>query len=82
MERQAALLAAGDAAAAAGPMPAAAALAAMEEVGLRCGRGLLRDAPPWLAHFVGHMALYMKVGSGVVQVESLRPVLKPPDFSS
>ena len=56
MERQAALLVAGDATG--DPPPEA--IAAMEEVGLRCGRGLLRDAPAWLTHFVGHVALFMK----------------------
>ena len=36
------------------------AVAAMAEVGLKIGRGLLRDAPPWLAHFVGHVARFMR----------------------
>ena len=56
VERQAALLAAGDAT---GP-PSDDAVAAMAEVGLKVGRGLLRDAPPWLTHFVGHVALFMR----------------------
>ena len=62
VERQAALLAASDATEASDPSPEA--VAAMEEVGLRCGRGLLRGAPPWLAHFVGEVALFMKAGYG------------------
>ena len=32
----------------------------MEEVGLKLGRGLLRDVPTWLTHYVAHCALYMK----------------------
>jgi hypothetical protein len=56
VERQAALMVAGDAVG----DPAPEAVAAMEEVGLRCGRGLLRDAPAWLTHFVGHVALFMQ----------------------
>ena len=58
VERQAALLAAGDAAA--GSIPTPDAVAAMEEVGLKLGRGLLRDVPTWLTHYVAHCALYMK----------------------
>ena len=56
VERQAALLAAGDATG----TPSDHAVAAMAEVGLKIGRGLLRDAPPWLAHFVGHVARFMR----------------------
>ena len=56
VERQAALLAAGDATG----TPSDDAVAAMAEVGLKIGRGLLRDAPPWLAHFVGHVARFMR----------------------
>ena len=58
VERQAALLAAGDAVV--GSIPGEAAIAAMEEVGLKLNRGLLRDAPAWLTHYVAHCALYMK----------------------
>ena len=56
IERHAALLVAGDAV---GP-PAPSATRAMEEVGLRCGRGLLRDAPNWLLHYVAWAASFMR----------------------
>lgn len=36
------------------------AIEALEEFGLRPGRGLLRDAPSWLQKYVGTIALFMK----------------------
>ena len=36
------------------------ATSAMEEVGLRLGRGLLRDAPAWLCRYVASVAMFMR----------------------
>ena len=37
------------------------AIDALESIGLRPGRGLLRDVPNWLVRYVGSLALFMRV---------------------
>ena len=61
VERHAALFSAGDASSisTSSRVLSPAAIEALESIGLRPGRGLLRDVPDWLVRYVGSLALFM-----------------------
>ena len=65
VERHAALFSAGDVSASSTSQKtlllSPTAIEALESIGLRPGRGLLRDVPDWLVRYVGSLALFMSL---------------------